>query len=306
MGGPAPLCEHGGRKYTCIPCGGTGICFDETHNEKPRRKDRCKKCAGSNICKHGVIKNDCIECGGASICEHGRRKRRCTICGTGSAICEHKKNRQNCLECKGSLFCEHNKKRTRCKICDGSELCKTPLCETRGIKKYNGYCLPCCIHFCPEIEISRNFKTKENDVVERVIEEFPDFGWVADKRIEDGCSKRRPDLLLELGSHVIIIEVDENKHDTYDCSCENKRLMEISQDLGHRPIVFIRFNPDDYITIEGDKIKSCWKVNGYGVLQIDKDKIDEWNNRISCLYSQIQYWVENIPTKIIETIELFY
>ena len=38
-------------------------------------------------------------------------------------------------------------------------------------------------------------KTKERDIVERIIKKFPNFGWIADKRIEDGCSKRRPDLL---------------------------------------------------------------------------------------------------------------
>jgi hypothetical protein len=42
------------------------------------------------------------------------------------------------------------------------------------------------------------------------------------------------------------IEIDENQHVAYDCSCENKRIMELSQDVGHRPIVFIRFNPDGY------------------------------------------------------------
>ena len=64
-----------------------------------------------------------------------------------------------------------------------------------------------------------------------------------------------------MGSHIIIIEIDENAHTDYDCSCENKRLMEISQDLGFRPIVFIRFNPDDYVDKDGNNIKSCWKLN---------------------------------------------
>lgn len=45
------------------------------------------------------------------------------------------------------------------------------------------------------------------------------------------CSKRRPDILIDLETHLIIIEVDENQHKGY--SCENKRIMEISQDLGH-------------------------------------------------------------------------
>ena len=239
MGGPNPICIHNRRRFHCVECKGAGIC------EHLKRKTRCKECDGSELCEHGSAKENCVTCGGASICEHGKRRRRCVEC-FGAGICEHNKNRQNCLECGGNMFCIHDKKKSRCKICDGSDLCKAPHCETRGIIKYDGYCLPCCIHYCPEIQVSRNFKTKENDVVQRVLEKYPDFNWIADKKIQDGCSKRRPDLLLDFGSHVIIVEVDENKHTTYDCSCQNKRLMEISQDIGHKPVVFIRFNPDTY------------------------------------------------------------
>ena len=299
MGGPNPICIHNRRRFHCVECKGSGIC------KHLKRKTRCKECGGNDLCPHGGEKENCVPCGGTSICEHGKRRRRCVEC-FGSAICEHNKNRQNCLECGGNMFCIHDKKKSRCKICDGSELCKAPLCETRGIKKYDGYCLPCCIHYCPEIQVSRNFKTKENDVVQRVLEKYPDYNWIADKKIQDGCSKRRPDLLLDLGNHVIIVEVDENKHTTYDCSCQNKRLMEISQDIGHRPVVFIRFNPDAYVNQEGKKVTSCWRINGYGVLDISKSKHDEWLTRIDMLLQQLEYWINNVPHKTVEIVELFY
>ena len=64
----------------------------------------------------------------------------------------------------------------------------------------------------PDKPVIRNYKTKEKEVVDRIKEIFPEFTWVHDKRVEDGCSKRRPDLLLDLGSHIIIIEIDENKY----------------------------------------------------------------------------------------------
>ena len=135
---------------------------------------------------------------------------------------------------------------------------------------------------------------------------FINYTWIYDKKIYDGCSKRRPDLLLDLGEQLIIIEIDENKHDTYDCICENKRLMEISQDLSHRPIIFIRFNPDQYTDLEGTKIKSCWKLHKNGVLYIEKNKIKEWSDRLKILEDQIQYWINNKTIKTIEIIELFY
>ena len=79
--------------------------------------------------------------------------------------------------------------------------------------------------------------------------------------------------------------------------------MEISQDLGHRPVVFIRFNPDEY-----DNIKSCWGINGKGICTIRKSKIGEWKNRLSVLNNIIEYWINplNITDKTVETIHLFY
>ena len=299
MGGPPPICIHNRHRYNCVECKGAGIC------EHSKRKIRCKECGGKSICSHGTEKENCVPCCGASICEHGKRRRRCPTCNPNSKeLCPCGKSIVGCEKC--STKCPCGKTPSRCKIHGGYQLCKAPLCETRGIKKYDGYCLPCCIHYCPEIQVSRNFKTKENDVISRILAKYPDFNWIADKKIQDGCSKRRPDLLLDLGSHVIIVEVDENKHTTYDCSCQNKRLMEISQDIGHRPVVFIRFNPDAYVNQEGTKMASCWRINGYGVLDVSKSKRDEWNGRINTLIQQLEYWINNIPHKTVEIVELFY
>ena len=292
-------CEHNRRKSRCKKCGGSSIC------EHEKLKSRCKNCGGSEICEHGRRISICIECNGSEICEHKRRKSTCKECN-GNSICEHRRQKHHCKECNGCSICEHNRRKSQCKKCGGSSLCKSIFCETTGIKKYNGYCLPCCIQVCPEIKISRNYKTKEKDIVDRITQIFPQFTWICDKKIQDGCSKRRPDLLLDMGSHIIIVEVDENKHTDYDCSCENKRLMEISQDLQHRPIIFIRFNPDAYTNNDGILVKSCWKLNKLGVMTISKTKQKEWEERIETLKQQIQYWIDNTTEKTIEIIELFY
>ena len=222
--------------------------------------------------------------------------------------CEHGKRKERCKECGGSAFCEHGKLKARCKECGGNQLCKNEWCETRVNIKYEGYCMPCFVNN-PENKdkpAMRNYKTKEKDTVDRITQTFTSFTWVADKKVQDGCSRRRPDLLLDMGSHIIIVEVDENKHTNYDCSCEHKRLMELSQDLKHRPIVFIRFNPDDYTNQYGILVKSCWKLNKLGVMQITKTKQNEWEERIKTLKQQIQYWIDNPTEKTIEIIELFY
>jgi len=152
----------------------------------------------------------------------------------------------------------------------------------------------------------RNYKTKEMCVVNCIMQHYPQFNWVADRRVQDGCSLRRPDLLLDMGSHIIIVEIDENKHTGYDCSCEHKRLMEISQDLQHRPIVFIRFNPDSYRGQDEVIVKSCWKLNKSGVMSIIASRQSEWNQRLETLIRQIEHWVNNPTEKTIEIVELFY
>ena len=315
--GGASICEHSRQKSQCKECGGTSICEHDRVKSRCKEcgggsicqhgtyKSRCKDCGGSQICEHDRVKSRCKECGGASICEHGRYKSTCKDCG-GSQVCKHGRYKSTCKDCGGSQVCEHGKQKSYCKKCGGTSLCKSDHCETRAIKKYNGYCLPCCIQVCPEIQVSRNYKTKERDVVDRITQTFTGFTWVADKKIQDGCSLRRPDLLLDMGSHIVIVEIDENKHTDYDCSCEHKRLMQISQDLQHRPIAFIRFNPDSYTTPDGVLIKSCWRLNKQGVMLIVKNKQKEWEERIETLKQQIQYWIDNPTEKTIEIVQLFY
>jgi hypothetical protein len=122
----------------------------------------------------------------------------------------------------------------------------------------------------------------------------------------DGCSQRRPDLLCDFGDQVIIVEVDEGQHEKYDCSCENKRLMEISRDCSHRPIVFIRFNPDQY-RVDGKLVRRPWAVNkATGLLIVSEKNLKEWNKRLDVLKSQIEYWTTNKTDKTVELIELFY
>ncbi len=291
------ICEHAKLRSLCKDCGGSQIC------EHGRQKGYCKDCRGNQICEHSKRKSECIKCVGSQICVHLRRKRACKDC-EGSQICEHKKIRSLCIDCSGSQICKHEKDKYYCKQCDGRLLCKSTWCETIGNPKYEGYCLFCFINTYPDKPITRNYKTKEKAVSEKILESFPNFTWVLDKKIEDGCSKRRPDFLLDMGSHIIIVEVDENQHRDYGSNCETKRLMQISVDLQERPIVFIRFNPDDYIKLDGTKIDTCWKVNKLGIMTIKNES--EWNERIKILIEQINYWINNPSEKTIEIVQLFY
>lgn len=188
-----------------------------------------------------------------------------------------------------------------------SPKCKSEWCSTRiSNKAYEGYCAYCFMHLFPDKPIARNYKTKETAVVHFIKEHFPDIDIIPDKSIQGGCSRRRPDIFIDLGYQVVIVEIDENQHKYYDCSCENKRIMELSQDVAHRPIVFIRFNPDNYKTQSGS-VTSCWTVNKQGICVVKKSKQKEWEDRLNTLKYTIDYWLQKDHqiSKLLEVIQLY-
>jgi hypothetical protein len=291
--GGSVLCVHGVKQYSCKPCGGKGYC---EHN---RIKGVCKECGGSQVCPHNKVKYHCRECGGGAYCEHEKLKIHCRPCG-GSGLCEHDKLKNICKQCGGKNICKHNKHKNYCKECGGAACCKSSWCSTIPSNKvYQGYCLVCYIHLFPDQPIVRNYKTKERAVADFVKTTFSDQTWIQDKCIADGCSAKRPDLLCDLGDQVLLIEIDEDQHTAYDCSCENKRLMELSQDIDHRPMVLIRFNPDGY-----DEVPSCWKVNKFGTCSLTDES--EWASRLQTLKTQIAYWLANRTSKTVECIQLYF
>ena len=226
-----------------------------------------------------------------------------------------------CLDCdtvsiyhyvghKQGLYCKEHKLEGMVNVVD--KRCKSDWCDTipYNNNKYEGYCFYCYINLFPNKPVTRNYKTKERSVVEFVLQHFPQdkFTWITDKIVPNGCSRRRPDMMLDLGYQVIVIEVDENQHQSYDCSCNNKRLMELSQDVGHRPLIFIRFNPDNYLDITNKNITSCWSLNKLGLCTIKKTKQKEWYERLSILKEHIDYWCNpiNVTEKTVEVIQLFF
>jgi hypothetical protein len=178
-----------------------------------------------------------------------------------------------------------------------------PFCEVRKRKKYLDYCFRCFVFLNPDSPLIRNCKTKELAVKEFILHAFPGLTWVHDKKIADGCSLRRPDLSLDLGSHVLFIEIDENGHD-FGYSCESKRVCELWQDVGQRSAAFLRFNPDKYINDQDQKVTSCWKYDSKGFTVL-KDPV-EWTNRLQELAKWISYYINNCPEKLIEIQELFF
>lgn len=230
----------------------------------------------------------------------------------GGPNCTHGLPAIYCSECGGNQFCLHQKLKSQCGKCigGGGKLCKSKWCETivtTDREIYDGYCLQCTVHLFPNRPVSRNYKTKENAVAKHITTAFPNVTWILDKRVMDGCSLRRPDMCADFGTHVIMVEVDENRHHGYDPMCVNRRTMELSKDIGHRPMVIIRFNPDSYRAADGKKVASCWSTaKETGLHRVPERQEAKWRKRLGVLTETIQKWIDNRPTKIVTIKMLFY
>ncbi len=175
------------------------------------------------------------------------------------------------------------------------------LCQMTSMNgKYKPHCAQCHFYLHPDDPRIRNYKTKENAVMAEVQKVYPEI--ILDSQVAGGCSKRRPDGFIERLEHVIIIEVDENEHRSYDDTCDNKRMMELYKDFGFRKLVFIRLNPDGY-TRDGKRIKGAFSVSKTdGKL---KSKPKELKKRCADLLEMVDHYILNEPDKAI-TVEYLY
>ena len=145
--------------------------------------------------------------------------------------------------------------------------------------------------------------SKEYTVIKFIEKELPDYQWHIHRYIKK--ARRYPDLYLDLGNIILIIEIDENKHKYY--KDEKKSMNDITKALG-KPTIFIRFNPDSYYDCNGEFHKSCWKkVNGKDILKNE----EEHNNRLCTLttviMSLLNCKIDELPYISIEDDEkLFY
>jgi hypothetical protein len=161
------------------------------------------------------------------------------------------------------------------------------------------------LHLFPEDERAKSFKLKEQHMVEFIKEQFQEEDIVFDKIVNGGCSKRRPDAYIDKFTHVVIVECDEEQHRDYDTTCENKRVMELFQDFGNRPIVFIRFNPDNYTDKNDQKIKSCFIYHKRFDVACTIN-MKEWKRRTTVLKQCLQKHLTTIPEKEVTAEHLFF
>lgn len=186
------------------------------------------------------------------------------------------------IQAQGDVVIEQisEEERIQCIVCDADD----------AVDTLDYHCHRCWDEYSLDEDTKKtNFQSKEKSLMNPIRLLYPDM--VLDKKISGGCSRRRPDGMIDVLSHIVIVEIDENQHKHYDELCENKRLMELYEDLGRRPIVFIRLNPDDY-KCNNETITGAFHVTKRGVVI---KKINEYNRRLELLKSSVDDFVNNDP-----------
>ena len=176
------------------------------------------------------------------------------------------------------------------------------LCDMITAKShYDDHCYGCFSFKYPNHPRVKNYKTKEQAIMSEIAKVYSNI--ILDKAISGGCSRKRPDGLIDLLTHVIIVEVDENQHKDYDTLCDNKRTMMLYQDLAHRPIVFIRVNPDKY-KVKGKNMSGAFSITkASGSLKTHPRILKQ---RIEATLIAIKRNVSVVPSRAITVESLFF
>jgi hypothetical protein len=126
---------------------------------------------------------------------------------------------------------------------------------------------------------------------------------LADRIIDSTCNLYRPDILYDCGTHIVVVECDENQHKNYpweSCSLnrslehmEEKRMYEIMVAYG-LPAIFIRWNPDKYKPANENKkqelLKKRHKLCGDLICDIKKDSVKLPIALVAAIYLYYDGW----------------
>ena len=171
------------------------------------------------------------------------------------------------------LYCSKHKNKNMINI-KNKRLCK--YCDIK--EESNFICKEC-----------QKIKNKKEWSIVRYLRKVIDtkFEYNSSKMLQ-GCSKKRPDIYFELDKHCLIVEIDENQHNTYEDSCECSRINEIVNGIGGKSIIIIRYNPDT--------IKNKGKI-----IEIKQEE------RINLLVKSIkEELVKDYDKFIVKLIQLYY
>ena len=129
---------------------------------------------------------------------------------------------------------------------------KCKKCDQIGTVDSTGICWNNCVATTIYNKQYKKYQTaKQNKIGALLKKEISIELWCSDKVIDSACTLRRPDFVFDVGDHIVIVEVDENAGNSSayhkkTCERERIRMFEISNSFEGRPLIFIRYNPDNY------------------------------------------------------------
>jgi len=150
---------------------------------------------------------------------------------------------------------------------------KCQICQYK-IDPKDQYCAGCKLY----IDYGCTVKYKEKETIIGVLLDDNKIEYTHDLTVKDGCSRKRPDFVINTSWGVVILEIDEfqDRRTNYSCECEITRMKQLYFDIGVENVLFIRYNPDSYKPLSG-KPETTVKRKEYLLKYIEdlqKDKGD--------------------------------
>jgi hypothetical protein len=194
------------------------------------RKKNCIKCTKTAL--YGLIKNThCIDHKTSEMLKNPSKK--CIKCNE-KAIYGYNKS--------SPLYCEKHKDNDCVNLIE--RVCVS--CSLLNILNENNLCIYCD----PQ---KQKIKKRKENIIKDLLDSNNIKYNLHNQIIDYNCGKERPDFVIDHITHIVILEVDENQHNSYSCECEQTRMINITQTLGGTPVIWIRYNPDSF-TINNNKM----------------------------------------------------
>jgi hypothetical protein len=148
--------------------------------------------------------------------------------------------------------------------------------------------------FCVPHTFETNRLAKQNALM-AYLDFYGLTGESTDTIVDNGvCGRERPDRWFDFGDKIVVLECDEHQHKDRQCSCEQTRMVNISQAYGGLPVYFIRWNPDPYApsvdTKKQEAIEKRHKIVCSYIRDIERSKIALPRALLSVLYMFHDGW----------------
>ena len=182
--------------------------------------------------------------------------------------------------------------------------------QDKNIRRNQEFMCYSCYRESRDPEALTNVLRKEHIICNSIkehelIKNNSNVNTIWDKAVGGG-SRRRPDILIKLDTHNIIVEIDEKQHNRAFYTDEDARILEIYYALESIPLVVIRFNPDSYYNETGKQIAGLFQGTGIDLKIRTHDSKTKYPNAINDLVTEILDAITNVPTDPIKTVYLRY